>query len=56
MKLLENMNILIVEDEDLIRETLCSLVERLGASEVFRAENGILALKLLKEKKIDLIL
>ncbi len=55
MKLLENMNVLVVEDEALIRKTVRSLVERLGASEVFSAGNGVSALKFLKERKVDLI-
>jgi|GEM_PF-733724 len=56
MQLLENLNLLIVEDMESTRRMIGDMVRCLGAGEIYTAGNGLSALKLLKEKKIDIIL
>lgn len=48
------MKLLICDDEDLIRKSLARAFRSLG-HEVFEAENGVVALKLLESKNVDII-
>ncbi len=56
MKLLEKKNVLIVETDNQILKAVSTILERLGAADIFNTDNNAKALTLLKEKKIDLIL
>ncbi len=56
MQLLEDLNLLIVEDMESTRRSIGEMVRCLGAGVVYSAGNGLSALKLLKEKKIDIVL
>lgn len=49
------MNILVVDDEELIREVIKEYLS-LENYKVYEAENGLEALKIVKEKKIDFII
>jgi len=51
----ENMNILVVDDEMLIRNVIKDYLENEGY-EIFEAENGLEAIRVFKEEKIDLII
>ncbi|MDH3231476.1 MAG: response regulator [Alphaproteobacteria bacterium] len=46
--------ILVVDDEELVRETLCHMLEDAGY-EVFEATNGNEALQAFEEQKIDVV-
>lgn len=56
MKLLENINVLVVEDQESIQKSICAIMNDLGADNVYSAGNGALALKVLKEKTVDLVI
>ena len=51
-------NILIVDDEQLIRQGLRARIEYLGidVDEIFEAENGLMALRLQEEHPIDVVI
>ena len=49
------MNILVVDDEMLIRNVIKDYLENEGY-EIFEAENGLEAIRVFKEEKIDLII
>lgn len=49
------MNILVVDDEKLIRNVIKDYLEHEGMS-VYEAENGSIALRIYKEEKIDLVI
>ncbi len=49
------MNILVVDDEDLIRKALSRFFSAQG-HQVFSAENGVKALEFIAQEKIDLII
>jgi CheY-like chemotaxis protein len=54
---LAGMSILVVEDHSLIRKTICKLLQKLNASNISSAENGIEAIEIIqKEKPFDVIL
>ena len=52
------LNILIVDDEQLIRQGLRARIEYLGidVDEIFEAENGLMALRLQEEHPIDVVI
>ncbi len=56
MQLLENLDLLIVEDMESTRRILSDMVRCLGVREIYTAGNGLSALKLLQERKIDVVL
>ena len=49
------MNILVADDEDLIRNSLSRFIER-NNHQVFRAANGVQALDILNQEKVDLVI
>lgn len=49
------LNVLICDDSVLIRKKLRGTLEKCKCGDIFEAENGILAVKLAKEKNPDLI-
>ncbi|MHC4538288.1 MAG: response regulator [Planctomycetota bacterium] len=53
-----DMNVLIVDDSSLTRKAIRRIVDMIGLdiSEVFEAENGVEALKILNEAHIQLVL
>jgi hypothetical protein len=54
---LNGLSILVVEDHSLIRKTICKLLQKLNASNISSAENGIEAIEIIqKEKPFDVIL
>ena len=52
------LNILIVDDSSLTRKAIKRIIDMVGldVGQIFEAENGIEALKILEETKIDLVL
>jgi DNA-binding NtrC family response regulator len=48
--------ILLVEDEPLLRKSMCEVLQRAGGFEVDEAEDGLQALKLLKSRPFDLVI
>ena len=52
------MNILVVDDSSLTRRAITRIINMIGldANQIFEAENGKEALKILKEQNIDLVL
>ncbi len=52
----ENFNVLVVDDEDLLRENLALLLSSLNATQVFKAANAYEALEVLQKYPIDLVL
>ncbi|HHI97203.1 MAG TPA: response regulator, partial [Thermodesulfatator atlanticus] len=52
----DNFNVLVVDDEDLLRENLALLLSSLNATQVFKAANAYEALEVLQKYPIDLVL
>lgn len=53
--ILSDKKILVVEDDHVLREIICSTIEDKGAS-VFSAENGLLAYEIIENEEIDFVL
>lgn len=49
-------NFLVVEDEKHIRSTVAAILKELGSANVFEAENGVAALKVMETASIDAII
>ncbi len=54
--MLTNKNVLIVDDIDTMRRVIASQLERLAPKQIFTANNGTEALRVLGKQRIDLIL
>jgi CheY-like chemotaxis protein len=48
--------ILVVEDEPLIRRAICEVLQRIGGYEVGEAGDGVQAVKLLHNRRFDLVI
>jgi CheY-like chemotaxis protein len=48
--------ILVVEDEPLIRKSICEVLQTVGGYEVDEADDGIQAVKLLENRRFDLVI
>lgn len=55
MKPLANKRVLVVDDEEMLREVLCDALALLGAV-TFEAPNGTAALQLVRDHKPDLVI
>jgi len=51
-----NMQILIVDDFTTMRKVIKNLLKQVGYKNVLEAEDGVIALRTLREKKVDLII
>ena len=51
-----NSNIIIIDDDDDLRETYFELLKEKGFKNTFQAENGVKALKMAKTQKFDLVI
>lgn len=54
-KSLAGVNILIVEDDQMLREIIVDSIQDTGAN-VFEAENGLLGFQIIEKEKIDFVL
>jgi DNA-binding NtrC family response regulator len=54
MKLLQSLNVLVVDDEQDLREAMADYFKMSGAN-TFCAEDGLVAQKILKSEKIDVV-
>lgn len=54
-KLLAGINILIVEDDQMLREIIVDSIQDSGAN-VFEAENGLIGFQIIEKEKIDFVL
>ena len=53
---IKNMSVLIVDDMDAIRKITSDQLRHIGVSNVYQADNGLKALHILDNKRVDLII
>jgi CheY-like chemotaxis protein len=54
-KSLVGMNILVVEDDEVLRTLLCDYLEESGST-VFQAANGLIGFQIIEKEKVDFVL